>query len=124
MTRPYSKDLRERALLRFDAGETTREIAADLDISPSCISKWSKRRRDTGSLAPAQIGGFKKRTLSGDVAEWLRGRCRAGPFTTRGLTEELKELGIKSDRRAVWLFLHAEGLSFKKNHASRRADPA
>jgi putative transposase len=124
MTRPYSEDLRERALQRYEAGETTREIAADLDISASCVSKWSKRRRETGSLAPAQIGGFKKRTLSGEVAEWLRDRCRAGPFTTRGLTEELEERGIKSDRRAVWLFLHAEGLSFKKNDTSRRADPA
>jgi transposase len=29
--------------------------------------------------------------------------------------------GIKTDRRAVWVFLHAEGLSFKKNRAARRA---
>ena len=43
-----------------------------------------------------------------------RERCRSGPFTTRGLTVELLGRGIKSDRRAVWVFLHAEGLSFKK----------
>ena len=67
-------------------------------------------------------GGHKKRTLSGDVAVWLRERCRSGPFTTRGLTAELTARGIKTDRRAVWVFVHAEGLSFKKNRAAGRAD--
>jgi putative transposase len=122
MTRPYSEDLRERALLRFEAGETSRSIAAALRISPSCVSKWRKRKRETGSLAPGQIGGHKKRTLSGETAEWLRVRCRSGPFTTRGLTAELAARGIKTDRRAVWVFVHAEGLSFKKNRAAGRAD--
>ena len=122
MTRPYSEDLRERAVLRYEAGETTRSIAAGLRISPSCVSKWLKLKRETGSLAPGKIGGHKKRTLSGKTAEWLRGRCRSGPFTTRGLTAELARRGIKTDRRAVWVFLHAEGLSFKKNRAAGRAN--
>jgi putative transposase len=122
MVRPYSEDLRERALLRYDGGETTRSIAAALRISPSCVSKWLKLRRQTGSLRPGRIGGYKKRTLAGETAEWLRVRCRSGPFTTRGLTAELAARGIKTDRRAVWVFLHAEGLSFKKNRAAGRAD--
>ncbi len=124
MTRPYSEDLRERAVARFEAGETTRSIAAALAISPSCVSKWMKRRRETGSLAPDRVGGHKKPKLRGEPAEWLRERCRFGPFTTRGLVAELAARGIKSDRRAVWVFLHAEGLSFKKNRAGGRADPA
>jgi putative transposase len=85
MTRPYSEDLRERAVARFEAGETTRAIAAALRISPSCVSKWMKLKRATGSLAPGKVGGHKKRTLSGEPAAWLRERCRSGPFTTRGL---------------------------------------
>ena len=39
---------------------------------------------------------------------------RAGPFTTRGLTAELADRGVKTDRRAVWVFVRQEGLSFKK----------
>ena len=81
MTAPYSMDLRERALARKEAGETNREIAAALRISPSCVSKWTKRKRETGSLAPAQIGGYKPRTLSGESADWLRARIAARPFT-------------------------------------------
>lgn len=118
MTAPYSIDLRERALARKAAGETNREIAAALQISPSCVSKWTKRKRETGSLAPAQIGGYKPRTLSGDCADWLRARVASGPFTLRGLTAELAERGIKTQPRAVWVFVHAEGLSFKKNSAA------
>jgi len=118
MTAPYSLDLRERALARKAGGETNREIAAALQISPSCVSKWTKRKRETGSLAPAQIGGYKPRTLSGDCAEWLRARIASGPVTLRGLTAELAARGIKTQPRAVWVFLHAEGLSFKKNPAS------
>ena len=122
MTAPYSMDLRERALARKDAGETNREIAAVLRISPSCVSKWTTRKRETGSLAPAQVGGYKPKTLSGECADWLRARIASGPFTLRGLAAELAERGIKSNPRAVWVFVHAEGLSFKKNPAARGAD--
>ena len=124
MTRPYSEDLRERALMRSDRGETDRSIAAALSISPSCLSKWRKLRRQTGALAPGKMNGHKKRTLSGSIAEWLRKRIHLAPFTTRQLTAELLARGIKTDRRAVWAFLHSEGLSFKKNRAAGRAGPA
>jgi putative transposase len=122
MTAPYSMDLRERALARKDAGQTNREIAAALMISPSCVSKWTTRKRETGSLAPAQVGGYKARTLSGEYADWLRARIASGPFTLRGLAGELAERGIKSNARAVWVFVHAEGLSFKKNRVTRGTD--
>jgi putative transposase len=121
MTRAYSEDLRERALARLRAGETTRSIAAALSIAPSCISKWNRRLAETGSLEPGRVGGRKQRTLSGERADWLRERCRSGPFTTRGLVAELAARGIKTDRRAVWVFVRAEGLSFKKNGSADRA---
>jgi len=124
MTAPYSMDLRERALARKAAGETHREIAAALKIAPSCVSKWVRRERETGSAAPAQVGGYKPRTLSGEIAEWLRLRIAAGPFTLRGLTAELAERGVRTQPRAVWVFVHDEGLSFKKNAAARGADAA
>lgn len=124
MTAPCSMDLRTRALARKAAGETHSQIAAALGISASCLSKWSARQRETGSLAPARIGGYKPRTLSGDCAKWLRERIASGPVTLRGLTAELAERGIKTQPRAVWVFLHAEGLSFKKNPAAGGAGPS
>jgi len=85
------------------------------------VTKWKNLRRETGGLSPGKIGGHKKRVLSGANADWLRKRIRAGPFTLRKLTRELAARGIKTDVRAVWTFVHAEGLSFKKNASSGRA---
>ena len=118
MTRPYSEDIRERALARADAGETVRSA---LQISPSCVTKWKNLRRETGGVSPGKIGGHKKPVLSGANAEWLRKRIRSGPFTLRKLTLELVERGIKTDVRAVWTFVHAGGLIFKKNDPAGRA---
>jgi putative transposase len=102
----------------------TTTIGETLGIDPSCVPKWAKRRRETGSVAPAPIGGRKPRTLSGSIALWLRERLHSGRFTTRGLTAELAERGVKTDRRAVWTFVREEGLSFKKKPVRQRAGSA
>ena len=121
MARAYSEDLRERAIAWSAADQTVRAIAAALRISPSCVTKWKALKRETGSLAPGKIGGHKRPVLSGERADWVRERVRSAPFTLRGLTAELAERGVKTDKRAIWFFLHAEGLSFKKNAAASRA---
>jgi putative transposase len=112
MTAPYSVDLRERALAHKEAGETNREIAAALGsarrVSPSGRSASARRAR-----WPRLRSAATPRTLSGESAGWLRARIAAGPFTLRGLSAELAEHGIKTHPRAVWVFVHAEGLSFK-----------
>ena len=121
MTRPYSIDLRERAVALADAGMTIRETAEMLNISPSCLPKWRALQQRSGGLSPGKVGGHKKRTLSGEVAERLKRRMREAAFTLRGLVSELAEQGIKTDTRAVWVFVHEQDLSFKKNRAGRRA---
>lgn len=125
MTRPYSEDLRERAVALAEAGQTIRAIGTALQISPSCVSKWRKLKRETGELRPGKIGGHKRRVLTGKWAAWLRRRVLSGRrCTLRGLAAELAMRGVKTDSRAVWVFLHAEGLSFKKNRAGGRAKPS
>ena len=76
MTQAYSEDLRSRALSRADRGETIRSIATALQISPSCVSKWKKLRRETGDLKPGKMNGHKKRVLSGSP-------CRMAPRAHR-----------------------------------------
>jgi transposase len=93
---------------------TIRAIGDALKISPSGVSKWKKLRRETGSLKHGKIGGHKTSVLSGATAQWLRERMNSGPFTLRKLTAELAARGIKTHQKTVWLFVHAEGLSFKK----------
>jgi transposase len=114
MTRPYSIDLRERVVARLEKGEPIRSVAEAFGISASCVSKWGSLKRRTGDVAPGKVGGHKPRALSGDVADWLGSRMRESAFTLRGLVAELAERGVKTEARAVWVFVHAEGLSYKK----------
>ena len=124
MAKPYSMDLRERAIVRVRAGESVRFVAEALSVSPSSVVKWSQRYRATGSVAPGQMGGHRPRLIAGEHEAWLRERVSAGDFTLRGLVAELAERGLKVDYRTVWNFAHREGLSFKKNSSAKRARPA
>jgi len=120
MAKPYSMDLRERALAGVLAGESVRSVAAALSISPSSVVKWSQRYRATGSVAPGQMGGHRPRLIVGAHDAWLRARIAAGDFTLRGLVAELAARGLEVDYRTVWNFVHREGLSFKKNRSGKR----
>lgn len=126
MSRPCSMDLRERVVAAVEQeGLSRNQAAARFGVAPSSAIKWVALFRRTGSVAPGQMGGRKPRTLRGPHAEWLTARCLDRPFTISQLVEELKsERGLKVDRRSVWEFLHAEGLSFKKNAVRARAGSA
>ena len=123
MTKPYSIDLRERAVARVLAGESVRSVAAVLSVSASSVVKWAQRKRSTGSVAPGQMGGHRPRVLVGEHREWLLRRV-GSDFTLRGLVMELADRGLKVDYRTVWNFVHAERLSFKKKRYARRTGSA
>ena len=124
MARPYSLDLRERAVARVMSGESARSVAETLSLSPSSVIKWSQRFRATGSAAPGQMGGHRPRVLVGGHRIWLLERMAGADFTLRGLVRELAARGVEVDYRTVWNFVHAERLSFKKKRPAKRARPA
>jgi putative transposase len=123
MGRPYSQDLRKRAVFAVEREGMSRQAAARrFEVAPSTVIAWVAQYRAKGHIEPGQIGGHKPKTLSGEHRVWLLRRCKAGHFTLRGLVGELAcERGLKVDYRSVWEFVHAEGLSFKKNTSARRA---
>lgn len=123
MAKPYSMDLRERAIWRVEAGESVRLVSAALSIAPSSVVKWCQRHRMTGGVAPGQMGGHRPATIMGDAAAWRRRRLSGSDFTLRGLVSELAGQGLKVDYRTVWSFVHGEGLSFKKRRSGQRARP-
>jgi transposase len=117
-------DLRERVVAAVEReGMSRHEAAARFGVAPSSAIKWVQRYRVTGNVAPGQIGGHEPRVLRGEHRDWLLERTKRD-FTLRGLVIELAERGVKVDYRQVWEFAHAEGLSFKKKRAARRAAPA
>jgi len=126
MGKAASLDLRERVVAAVESeGMSRNRAAARFGVAPSSAIKWVARFRATGSAAPAKMGGHKKRMLRGEHADWLIARCREKDFTISQLVEELMdERGLKVDRRSVWEFLHAEGLSFKKKPVRQGAGSA
>src|SRR5271166_225308 len=122
MAKPYSLDLRERAVARVRAGESVRSVARVLNISASSVVKWSQRFRATGSCVAGKMGGHRPRLLVGEHADFLRERIARGDFTLRGLVAELAGRGLEVDYRTVWAFVHREGLSFKKTVLASEQD--
>lgn len=120
MVRPISTDLRERLVGAVERdGISARAAAARFGVSVSSAIKWVRRHRETGSVAPSRMGGYKPRLLTGDLRDWLLDRTKSD-FTLRGLVAELAEQGVKVDYVQVWRFAHAEGLSFKKKRSPSR----
>jgi putative transposase len=120
MAKPYSIDLRERAVAAVvREGLSRRAAAVRFGVGVSTVIKWVRRCAEKGSVAPDRMGGHKPRSIRGEYEAWLRQRIGERDFTLRGLVAELGERGLKVDYRSVWNFVHAEKLSFKKNRAGQ-----
>ena len=114
MGKPYSNDLRERAVAAvLEGGLSRRRTAAQFDVGVSTVIAWVRRFQDTSSVAPGQMGGHKPKAIRDEHEVFLERRVREGGFTLRGLVAELAERGLKVDYRSVWNFVHAAKLSFK-----------
>lgn len=125
MSKPYSIDLRERVVAAVEEdGLSRRKAAKRFGVGIRTAISWVQRFRETGSVAPDKIGGYKPKTISGEHRDWLVQRCQKKDFTLRGLVAELGERGLKVDYRSVWNFIHAEGLSYKKKRIRKGAGPS
>ena len=115
MAKPYSMDLRERVIEAVEGdGLSCNQAAARFEVAVSTAIGWVNRYRQTGSVAPEQMGGRRPKKLVGEYRDWLLQRCRKSDFTLRGLVAELAERGLSVDYRVVWAFIHDEKLSYKK----------
>jgi transposase len=121
MGKPYSMDLRKRVVAAVEKGGLScHQAAAQFGVGVNTAILWVRRWRETGSVAPGQMGGHKPKAIAGEHHAWLLERIKAKDFTLRGLVAELAERGLKVDYRSVWEFVHAEKLSFKKNRSGWR----
>jgi transposase len=116
MARPYSTDLRERVVKAVDGGLSRRQAASLFGVAISTVIEWVRAWRESGSLAAKPMGGDRT---------WLLERVEAVPdLTLEELRSELAARGIQVGYGTVWRFFAAEGISFKKNRARRRAGAA
>ena len=125
MSHSYSIDLRERVVAAVaKGGLSARQAAAQFGVGASRAIRWVGRVRETGSVRPSKIGGYKPRAIAGEHRTWLLARVKQKDFTLRGLVAELAARGLKVDYRSVWTFVHDEKLSFKKKRGGWRTRPS
>jgi transposase len=121
MGKPYPLELRKRVVAAVESGRLScNQAAAQFEVAISTAIGWVRRVRETGSVAPSKIGGYRPKAISGVHRDWMLQRTKEPDFTLRGLVGELAERGLKVDYRSVWEFVHAEKLSFKKKRGGWR----
>ena len=121
MASPYSIDLRRRAVAAVERGQSRRQVAKLFQVGESSVIRWCARQRDNGTCAAKPMGGHRRPILLAE-RNWLLARLSVAPdLTIRGLLGELGDRGVKVSYGALWAFLAAEGLTFKKNTVRRRA---
>lgn len=125
MPRPYSIDLRERVVSAVEEGGMSRRgAAAHFGVGVSTVIKWVRRFHRTGSVEPDQMGGYRPVLLAAH-RDFVHARFAEKPeLTLRGLQQDLADQGVKISYGAIWDFVHAEDLSFKKNRGGQRAGPS
>src|SRR3954453_5628874 len=94
MTAPLSQDLRGRIVRCVAAGTSARAAAQRFEVSASAAIKLVQRVRETGSTAPAKIGGYRRPILE-PHSDTLREIAKSKPgITLKEMREALRERGI------------------------------
>jgi putative transposase len=96
-------DLRKRIVAAVEGGLSRRAAAGRVAVSESCAIKLVRHWKRTGSVAPAQIGGYKRCALAYHEA-LVRSLVAARNDQTLGeLREQLAAAGIVVSRSIVAL---------------------
>jgi transposase len=118
MTRPYSRDLRQRVVDAVEAGASRRAAAGRFAVSVSFVVKLVQRFRRTGSVEPARYGGWERSTVEAHAEP--RALLLAAPdLTLEELRGRLAGEGAVVSTAALNRFLSLAGLTRKKRPGTR-----
>jgi putative transposase len=114
MAAPLSLDIRKRIVAAVEGGTSCRAAAARFAVSESAVIKLIERWERTGSLEPAQMGGYRPFALAEHDA-LVRELIAAHPDQTLDeLLDRLVGRGVVVGRTSVHRYLSAIGLTRKK----------
>ena len=115
MAVPLSQDIRKRLMRAVGAGSTARAAARRFEVSASAAIKLVRHVRETGSTAPARIGGYRRPLLE-EHEDLLRALTAAKPgITLAELQAALAERGIHiGSLNTIWTTLRRLGVTHKK----------
>jgi putative transposase len=107
--------MRRRLVRAVEAGSSAREAARRFEVSASAVIKLVRRVRETGSVVPARIGGYRKPLLAGHE-DLLRELPAAKPgITLAEIQTALTGRGIRAGSlTTIWATLRRLDLRHKK----------
>ena len=115
MALALSQDLRSRIVRSVAEGSSIRQGAVRFDVSPSSAIKLMQRVRQTGSTAPAKIGGYRRPLLEGHADDLRAIVSSQTGITLREINAALAARGIAvTALSTIADMLHRLGLSHKK----------
>jgi transposase len=118
MPRPFSDDLRRRAIEAVVGGASRHEAAERFEVGPSTVINWLRRWHDHGSAAAMPSGGSISRLEK--HAEWLLCLVARRPDLTLDEVAAAKaKRRIAGSRSAVSRFYIRHKITFKKVCAPR-----
>jgi transposase len=118
MARPLSMDLRERIVEAVERGGSRNATAKRFAVSTSCVVKLMQRWRETGSIAPGQMGGWKEHALAAHESKVQALIAARADTTLEELRDALSDEGVHIGRSSVDRFLKARGLTLKKSRST------
>lgn len=123
MSKPYSDDLRSRAVAAVASGMSRHAAAAVFSVGVASVIRWVQRHERTGSVSAKPMGGSRGTRIEGANREWLLERLKVKPdLTLEEMRRELAEQrGLVVGYGSVWRFCDREKQTFKKNSARRPA---
>lgn len=125
MPRAYSEDLRRRVVADTDQGLSIRAVAQKYTVSPSFVSKLTRRWRREGSVASRQIGGYKRHALAEHAEAIRRQLAEQTDMTLVELRDWAQAvLSVRVHLSSVDRFLRSLGYRYKKNATSLRTRPS
>lgn len=114
MVKPYSNDLRSRAVAAMSAGEPASLVAERFGVAKSSVIKWHLRFRQTGSVAPGKMGGHRKPVLDPHRDFIIDAINNTSHLTLHGLKDLLDRRVSAFHTMQYGFFLSARGLASKK----------
>jgi transposase len=122
MSRPYSDDLRSRAVALVLAGQSCHQVAKLLQVGVSSVIRWVDLYRRTGSFSPKPMGGNRGYRIEGADRDWLLERIAAKPdLTLEEMRREAAERGLVVGYGTIWRFCEREQQTLKKRRSTPRS---
>jgi transposase len=120
----YSEDLRVRVVRAGQHGGTIPEIAEQFGVSISSVVRFRRLHRETGSVSPAKIGGYKGYALAAHE-DLIRQLLAEQPdIALAEIKAILATENVMVGQWSISRFLHHLNLRFKKKSAGGRAGSA